>query len=231
MAKKVRRFNGEDDSYVEGTATSLRDDTEDQLRQDQMKRAAQLANKPEAMGEGNPKYNFDEFTAFQQESPPKDPFAEAAPAAPAAPKAKPPIVTLQQLNAFKKEFGADKDLTDYMNKQQGLTRRGGATPPVSRNDRQMRDTSIGLGPTVEKAPPKLKYQSLQDRAEEYAMKNKAAGMGMYGTKKSEPATGTPKRSKNLTDMLGLSSNYASGGKVRSASSRADGIAIRGKTRA
>jgi hypothetical protein len=34
--KKVRRFNGEDDSYVEGTATSLRDDTEDQLRQNKL---------------------------------------------------------------------------------------------------------------------------------------------------------------------------------------------------
>lgn len=41
--KKVRRFNGEDDSYVEGTATSLRDDTEDQLRQNQLERMARLA--------------------------------------------------------------------------------------------------------------------------------------------------------------------------------------------
>lgn len=40
------------------------------------------------------------------------------------PRTKPAIVTLQQLNAFKKEFGADKDLTDYMNAQLGRTRRG-----------------------------------------------------------------------------------------------------------
>jgi len=44
------------------------------------------------------------------------------------PAAKPPIVTLQQLNAFKKEFGADKDLTDYMNQQQGLKRRNAPSP-------------------------------------------------------------------------------------------------------
>jgi hypothetical protein len=190
---------------------------------------ARSANDPEAMGEGNPKYNFDEFTAYQQESPSKDPFAEAAPAkaAPAAPKAKPPIVTLQQLNAFKAKYGAEKDLTDYMNAQKGLTRRRGATAMPS-NANAAPATPMSTDPSQR---IKLKYQSLQDRAEEYAMKNKAAGMGMYGTKKSEPATGTPKRSKNLTDMLGLSSNYASGGKVRSASSRADGIAIRGQTRA
>ena len=80
---------------------------------------------------------------------------------------------------------------------------------------------------MEKTPSKLKYQSLQDRAEEYAMKNKAVGTGMYGTKKSEPETRTPKRAMNLTDMVGLSSQYAKGGSV---SSRADGIAQRGKTR-
>jgi hypothetical protein len=74
---------------------------------------------------------------------------------------------------------------------------------------------------------KPKYQSLQDRAEEYAMKNKAAGRGMYGTKKSVEETRTPKRARNLTDMVGLSSQYAKGGSV---SSRADGIAQRGKTR-
>jgi len=46
---------------------------------------------------------------------------------------------------------------------------------------------------------------------------------------SEPETRTPKRSGNLTDMLGLSSRYAKGGVV-SASRRGDGIAQRGKTR-
>lgn len=136
-------------------------------------------------------------------------------------EAKPPIVTKEQLEK------SGLSLRDYMNKQQGLTRRGGATAMPS-NANAAPATPMSKDPSQR---TKLKYQSLQDRAEEYAMKNKAAGMGMYGTKKSEPATGTPKRSKNLTDMLGLSSNYASGGKVRSASSRADGIAIRGKTRA
>ena len=42
----------------------------------------------------------------------------------AAFKAKPAIVTKEQLQAFKKQYGADKDLTDYMNAQLGRTRRG-----------------------------------------------------------------------------------------------------------
>ena len=41
--KKVRRFNGEDDSYVEGTASSKADDVNDQLRQDQTERMARMA--------------------------------------------------------------------------------------------------------------------------------------------------------------------------------------------
>jgi hypothetical protein len=51
---------------------------------------------------------------------------EAEPVRPvaAAPKAKPAIVTKEQLQAFKKQYGADKDLTDYMNAQLGRTRRG-----------------------------------------------------------------------------------------------------------
>ena len=146
-------------------------------------------------------------------------------------EAKPPIVTMDQV----KKAGFS-NLRDYLNDKQKLTRRGGATAMPSNakldvpnvSSPRSAATPMSTDPSQRSKP---KYQSLQDRAEEYAMKNKAAGMGMYGTKKSEPATGTPKRSKNLTDMLGLSSNYASGGKVRSASSRADGIAIRGKTRA
>jgi len=43
-----------------------------------------------------------------------------------------PKVTAEQLQAFKKLHGADKDLTDYMNAQQGLTRRKAATPAPSK---------------------------------------------------------------------------------------------------
>lgn len=227
--KKVRRFNGTQGSDVEGTATSLRDDTEDQLRQDKMERAARLANDPDAIGTTSPKFkDTDEFMASQRAA--AEQRGENILKGMRDAEAKPPIVTKEQLEK------SGLSLRDYMNKQQGLTRRGGATAMPSNakldvpnvSSPRSAATPMSTDPSQRSKP---KYQSLQDRAEEYAMKNKAAGMGMYGTKKSEPATGTPKRSKNLTDMLGLSSNYASGGKVRSASSRADGIAIRGKTRA
>ena len=53
---------------------------------------------------------------------------------------------------------------------------------------------------------------------------------MYKVPSTESDTRTPKRARNLTDMVGLSSPYAKGGSVGSASKRADGCAERGKTR-
>ena len=73
--KKVRRFNGEDDSYVEGTASSKADDVSDQLRQDQTERMARLAR-----GEsGNAPAALTSRSIA--------PVAAEAPAAPAAPAA------------------------------------------------------------------------------------------------------------------------------------------------
>ncbi len=40
------------------------------------------------------------------------------------------VVTKEELQAFRKQYGADKELTDYMNKQQGLTRRKEVNPTL-----------------------------------------------------------------------------------------------------
>jgi len=140
--------------------------------------------------------------------------------------AKPKIVTKEELAK------SGLSLRDYMNKQQGLTRRGEATLAPSK---AKLDAPNASSPPSSATPmstdlsqqSKLKYQSLQDRENENAAKRKESGVGMYGTQNSAKDTRTPKRARNLTDMLGLSSQYASGGSV---SSRADGIAQRGKTR-
>ena len=204
--RKIRRFNGEDDSYVEGTATSLRDDANDadtQSRQDLTERMARIANTIESSSRETP---------------------AAAPVA-AAPKAKPAIVTLQQLNAFKAKYGADKDLTDYMNAQAGGLKRKNAPPP-----KILETTVEDVFPvlTGEKKRAEEKMDKKQFRAEQNAqIIAREAAKAKAKAKESE--TRTPKRSGNFTDILGLSSKYASGGAV-SASSRGDGIAQRGKTR-
>lgn len=89
-------------------------------------------------------------------------------------------------------------------------------------------------PKVEpKAEPKkeLKYQSLQDRARSYAEERAKSGVGMYGSTKreKEERKALPlKSTKSESGYTGMGSmKFAKGG---SASSRADGIAMRGKTR-
>ena len=154
--KKVRRFNGEDDSYVEGTASSLADDANDQFRQDQTERMARMAR-----GEsGNaPAASASRSMAPAAAAEPEAPAAAAA----AAPKAKPAIVSEKQLQAFKAEYGADKDLTDYMNKQQGLKRRNAPLPSTPSGG-----SGGGRGPTAQQVEDNSKKAEDYKKAEEEA---------------------------------------------------------------
>ena len=140
-------------------------------------------------------------------------------------RTKPAIVSAKELKAFKSKYGADKDLTDYMNDQAGgLKRRNAPLPKV--RETTVEDVFPVL--TGEKKRAEEKMDKKQFRAEQNAqIIAREAAKAKAKAKESE--TRTPKRAGNLTDMLGLSSRYASGGSV-SASSRGDGIAQRGKTR-
>ena len=111
------------------------------------------------------------------------------------------------------EFGGKKYTTDL------------AKPSVSsKRETTVEDVFPVL--TGEKKRAEEKMDKKQFRAEQNAQII-AREAAKAKAKKSE--TRTPKRAGNLTDMLGLSSRYASGGAV-SASRRGDGIAQRGKTR-
>lgn len=81
-------------------------------------------------------------------------------------------------------------LRDYMNKQQGLTRRGSSAPDTG-------DEADRLASRFKKPP--LRQETMRERAESYNRKRGIPG-------------------------------YKAGGSVSSASKRADGIAMRGKTR-
>lgn len=154
------------------------------------------------------------------------------------PKAKAAMVTKEQLAK------SGLSLRDYMNKQQNLSRRGDSAP----------EKMVAPAKVETEEKPKLKYQSLQDRAKSYADERAKSGVGMYGSKKSEP-TSSEKTTKAPVDMTVLQApaksagmtamaaniarrkidqnkdtSYKSGGSVSSASKRADGIATKGKTR-
>ena len=137
-------------------------------------------------------------------------------------------------------------LRDYMNKQQGLTRRGSSadeekalkrtSPKESITDTG--DESTRLEGRYKKPAPK--YETPYDRMNR---SNRESGIdfdSMVGKLKSRITgasdrgqdrilTGIKKKSDE-NKFMG-STGMKSGGKVSSASNRADGIAIRGKTRA
>jgi hypothetical protein len=137
-------------------------------------------------------------------------------------------------------------LRDYMNKQQGLTRRGSSTgeekaPKRTSAKESITDTgdeSARLESRYKKPAPK--YETSYDRMNR---SNRESGIdfdSMVGKLKSRITgasdrgqdrilTGIKKKSDE-NKFMG-STGMKSGGKVSSASKRADGIAIRGKTRA
>ena len=141
----------------------------------------------------------------------------------AAPKAKAAMVTKEQLAK------SGLSLRDYMNKQQGLTRRGEKAVDEIAEVASKRAESRKA--TEDK--PKAKYQSLQDRAKSYEDERAKSGVGMYGTTKAEPKEERKalalKSTKSESGNTGMGAmKFSKGGST--ASRRADGCATKGKTK-
>ena len=171
--------------------------------------------------------------------------SEGGPVA-AAPKVKPAIVTLQQLNAFKAKYGADKDLTDYMNAQAGgLKRRNTVDPNMgAKADKAFLDFVKDRNkPTpaavpadvpvsrseVKNTPNDLRAKSKEQQARGAKLRGETSCVLGENAAKLEKEF---KGSLNVADFLDSDSStkkFAKGGAV-SASTRGDGIAQRGKTR-
>jgi len=164
-----------------------------------------------------------------------DSGSEAEPVRPvaAAPKAKPAIVTLQQLNAFKAKYGADKDLTDYMNVQAGgLKRRNKVNPTLGEaKDKNAQDAADAIDPGDIRTRELGKTRG----GPSYDIAGKPSNAGPdveYVPDSLNRRTGaTAKMMSDFNNQANKRTGrgYASGGSV-SASRRGDGIAQRGKTR-
>jgi len=154
-------------------------------------------------------------------------------------KPRPKIVTKEELEK------SGLSLRDYMNKQQGLTRRGESkakidtiiakgqanneadrieTEAAETADAEPPSTYTNTGsvsrPTVVRPPPK--------DAKERVAKEAISSIKTSGRKYPDmSALQAPAKRSGMTAM---EPRMASGGKVSSASSRGDGIASRGKTR-
>jgi hypothetical protein len=148
-----------------------------------------------------PNINNFEFIEAGSGTMPEDDLSGAPPAAMPSPKPKKSgIVTKEELEK------SGMSLRDYLNKQRGLTRRKEKDPTAGEaRDKAAQAAADAIDPG---ADPDF---------------SKKMGMSAYKPRRSynEPPVGNAKRSEG---------NYAKGGKVSSASKRADGIATKGKTR-
>jgi hypothetical protein len=146
----------------------------------------------------------------------------------AAPKAKAPIVTKEQLAK------SGLSLRDYMNKQQGLKPRG--------------DAALTTSKAEPKAEPKAPAKSVGEREAErmqklrsdFGVKNKSpSSMSMKDSTTREAIDAIKASGRKYPDMSALQAPAKRAGmtameprmaKGGTASSRADGIATKGKTR-
>ena len=123
-------------------------------------------------------------------------------------------------------------LRDFLNKERGLTRRGGSAPPMPPPvPAEVTQTSA---PAIASAPVDETKMSLAERAKN-SRERARSGSGTTDTRsvgeRLRSALGAGKdRGGNTVDFEGSGVGMKSGGKVSKASSRADGIAQRGKTR-
>ena len=158
------------------------------------------------------------------------------------PRTKPSIVSAKELNAFKAKYGADKDLTDYMNAQAGgLKRRNKVNPDMgATSDKAFLDfvknrnkpTPAAVPADVPVARAEVKNTSNDLRAK--SKEQQARGARLRGETDAVLGENAQRLKADFKKSLGVkdfleSSTYAKGGVV-SASRRGDGIAQRGKTR-
>lgn len=145
-------------------------------------------------------------------------------------RAKPKMVTKEELAK------SGLSLRDYMNQQQGLTRRGEPTASTRSAAPKATDTGDETARLAARMPkPSLKYQSLQDREIEAEAKRRAEGRTFYGTNKMKMPEREERKplsmssTKSESGYTGMGSlKFSKGGST--ASRRADGIAQKGKTR-
>lgn len=141
------------------------------------------------------------------------------------PKAKAKVVTKEQLAK------SGLSLRDYMNKQQGLTRKGSSESTSSGG------SGGGRGPSASELDEYAAARKPSASRVGIIAKMREADKGIKGVRDTESTPSAPREAMRIRpeDMKGPftgmgTKKYAKGGSVSSASSRADGIASKGKTR-
>jgi hypothetical protein len=142
-----------------------------------------------------------------------------------------PIVSKAELEDFKSKYGQNMELRDFLNKERGLTRRGSAgtkaSAPVSE---ERSSTADGPATATAKEVAALRSssgKSSSDSSREVTAKELAESTTPASDRKMPARIRAASTSDTSEFMPG---GMKKGGKVSSASSRADGCATKGKTK-
>jgi hypothetical protein len=153
-----------------------------------------------------------------------------------------PIVPTKPKMVTKEELAASgMNLRDYMNKQQGLTRRGESAPaPTPKIEEAEKPTPKAANTlnaeeyraaTTPSKSTKAKTAQAERDAEMAARREKTMGtLRSAGSFLADLPGKAMENYRSTVPRYNKEKKMASGGKVSSASSRGDGIAQRGKTR-
>jgi len=139
-----------------------------------------------------------------------------------------PIVSKAELEDFKSKYGQNMELRDFLNKERGLTRRGSAGTKASMpEERPSTVESPATATAREVASLMPSSPKPSDRSREVTSKELAENFNP--TPSTMPRSGMSSSSaEDKSDFM--HGGMKKGGKVSSASKRADGIATKGKTR-
>lgn len=227
MAKrKVKRFNGEDDSLALADE-NYGDNTTREERLAMLQGTGGIRSRNEGVPAPVRNLSDDMYSDYGPAAGRVSSETTSAPAPAPRAAAKAPIVTKEELAA------SGLSLRDYLNKQQGLTRRGEPSAASYSNEGRSRPAPAPANPNYSNEgrgrPGPARQETMQDRAERYVEKRAAQRAKDAEERASERSKAPTSRPKASEQKFMGSLKFSGGGSV-SASKRADGIAQRGKTK-
>jgi hypothetical protein len=132
-----------------------------------------------------------------------------------------PIVSKAELEEFKSKYGQNMELRDFLNKERGLTRRGSAGTKASAPVSEERASAVeGPATATAKEVAGLRSPAASPSDSEVAAKELA----------DKPATSRMRAASTSDTSDFMPGSFKKGGSVSSASKRADGCAVKGKTK-
>jgi len=142
-----------------------------------------------------------------------------------------PIVSKAELEDFKSKYGQNMELRDFLNKERGLTRRGSAGTKASAPVSEER-SSTADGPATATAKEVAALRSSAGKSSSDSSREVTAReLAESTTPASDRKVPSRIRAASTSDTSDfVPGGMKKGGKVSSASSRADGIASKGKTK-